>query len=50
MPFPLIVANVYSVNSRETPLIGVDVSLQNVVYEMSPLEYVVPADTRNSHS
>lgn len=38
MPFPILLADVYSVNSHEDPLLGVDVPLQNVVFEMSPLE------------
>lgn len=39
MPFPLIVGNVYSVNERAAPLTDAWVPIQNVVYEMSPLEF-----------
>lgn len=39
LPFPIILADVYSVNTNYTPLAGADVPIQNVVYEFTPYEF-----------
>lgn len=37
-PFPLIVGDVASLNTRFAPLVGAAVPIQNIVYEMTPFE------------
>ncbi|KAM0792425.1 hypothetical protein ACM66B_005102 [Microbotryomycetes sp. NB124-2] len=39
LPFPIITFDVYSVNTRDKPIVDAYVPLQNVAYECSPLEW-----------
>ncbi|KAK4058742.1 hypothetical protein OIO90_000186 [Microbotryomycetes sp. JL221] len=39
LPFPIIVTDVYSVNTRDKPIVDAWVPLQNVGYEVSPIEF-----------